>query len=197
MAKDFFRENLFTGFVALLPITLLFLVIAWLYGIISRMIFPIAQFYGTPNLITNLLAIISLVIVVFLIGLAVRTGPGRWFGERLDCYVLRRLPGYSAIKDIIKPLAGGKNYQDSFKSVALVNLYENSVLVTAFVTDRSEKGGYTTVFIPTGPNPTSGQIVHMKNKFVHPVDIPIETVLRSVIAVGSGSKKIIEKYSKK
>lgn len=193
--KDFFKTNLFTGFIALLPLALLILVIGWLYGIIARIIFPIAQFYGTPGFITNILAITTFIIVIFLIGLTVRTGPGKWFSERLDKYILARLPGYTSIKEIIKPL-GSKGYQKSFKSVALVNLYENSVLVTGFVTDKSTKKGYTTVFIPTGPNPTSGQIVHLKNKFVHYVDVPIEKVIKSVIAVGSGSSKLLEKMKK-
>lgn len=193
--KEYFKSNLFTGFVALLPLALLILVLGWLYGIIARIIFPIAQFYGTPGIITNILAIISLIIIIFLIGLAVRTAPGKWFAQRSEKYFLSKIPGYNMIKDITKPFTG-KGYQKSFQSVALVNLYENSVLVTAFVTDQSEKKGYTTVFVPTGPNPTSGQIVHLKNKYVHQVDIPVETVLKSILAVGSGSKKIIEKMKK-
>lgn len=136
--KEFIRLNLFTGFIALLPLTLLILVLGWLYGIIARIIFPIAKFYGTPGFITNILAITSLIIIIFLIGLSVRTAPGKWFAQRSEKYLLRRIPGYNMIKDIIKPFAG-KSYQKSFKSVALVNLYENSVLVTAFVTDKSEK----------------------------------------------------------
>ncbi|MBN1175053.1 DUF502 domain-containing protein [Candidatus Woesearchaeota archaeon] len=193
--RDFIKSNLFTGFVALLPLALLILVLGWLYGIIARIIFPIAQFYGTPGFVTNILALISLLVIIFLIGLAVRTGPGRWFAQRSDKYVLDKIPGYKIIKDIIKPFAG-KGYQKSFQSVALVNLYENSVLVTAFVTDKSEKKGYTTVFVPTGPNPTSGQIVHLKDKYVHHVDVPVESVLKSIIAVGSGSKRILEKCPK-
>ena len=78
----------------------------------------------------------------------------------------------------------------------LVNIYENSMLVTAFVTDRSEKKGVTTVFVPTGPNPTSGQIFHVKNKYVHPVNASVDSVLKSVLAVGSGSKRLLEKMEK-
>ena len=195
MSKDFFKTNLFTGFIVILPLALLLVVLGWIYSIIAKIIFPIAQIYGTPGLVTNLLALITFIVFIFLIGLTARTGPGKWFSTRLEKYMLSKIPGYNMIKDMIKPFAG-KGYQKSFKSVALVNLYENSVLVTGFVTDHSPKKGYTTVFIPTGPNPTSGQIVHLKDKYVHHIDVPVETVLKSVIAVGSGSKKLLDKLKK-
>lgn len=195
-SKDFIKSNILTGLIALLPIVLFLAVLLWLYGIIARIIIPISNIFGTPGVITNLIVIISLIITLFIIGLIVRTAPGKWFGKTINTYILHKIPGYNTIKDIIKPLTGN-GYQKSFKGVALVNIYENSVLVTAFITDKNVKKGYTTVFVPTGPNPTSGQIMHMKNKYVHPVDISVDKVLKSVISVGSGSAAIIEKMNKK
>ena len=195
MVKDFFKTNFFTGFIALLPVALLVVIISWLYKTISNLIQPITLIFGTQGLVTDLLAILSIVVIIFLIGLTIRTTPGIWLSRKFENSVLLKLPGYRIIKEIIEPLKE-KGYQKSFKSVVLVNIYESSLLVTGFVTDKSIKKGYTTVFIPTGPNPTSGQIVHVKNKFVHPVDIPMETVIKTVIAVGSGSKKLLENMKK-
>jgi uncharacterized membrane protein len=64
--------------------------------------------------------------------------------------------------------------------------------VSAFVTDSHDDGSYT-VFVPTGPNPTSGNIYHLKGKWVHPVDVSVEDTMRSIISCGAGSSMLIEK----
>jgi uncharacterized membrane protein len=83
-----------------------------------------------------------------------------------------------------------------FTSVALVNIFGTDTLVTAFITDEHADGSYT-VFVPTGPNPTSGFMYHMKRKYVHKVDYPMEEAMRTVISCGSGSRKILDSYRRK
>jgi uncharacterized membrane protein len=68
-------------------------------------------------------------------------------------------------------------------------------LVSAFITDTHTDGTYT-VFVPTGPNPTSGNIFHLKGEYVHPVDVPVEDAMRSIISCGAGSSRLIKQYKK-
>jgi len=63
--------------------------------------------------------------------------------------------------------------------------------MTAFITDTHEDGSYT-LFVPTGPNPTSGLIFHLAGKYVHPVDVPVQDAMRSIISCGAGSSKLID-----
>ena len=77
-----------------------------------------------------------------------------------------------------------------FSSVAFVQLFENNTLVTAFVTDEHDDGSYT-VFVPTGPNPTSGQIFHLEGRFVHPIAVGVDDTMRSIISCGAGSSTLI------
>ena len=67
-------------------------------------------------------------------------------------------------------------------------------MVTAFVTD--EYKGVFTVFVPTGPNPTSGNIYHLKAQYVHKLNVSIESTMRSIISCGSGSNKLIKQFLK-
>ncbi len=195
MKTDFIKSNLFTGFIVLLPIALLAVVLTWIYGIIANMLAPVANLLGIHPILATLISLFALVVLVFLVGIVMRTNIGRWFVKAIEKYFLYYIPGYNLMKDITKPFAGD-GFKKSFKSVALVNIYENSMMVTAFVTDRNEEKGITTVFVPTGPNPTSGQIFHVKNKYVHPVNASVDSVLKSVLAVGSGSKKLLDKIEK-
>ena len=86
--------------------------------------------------------------------------------------------------------------ESPFSSVALARIFGNDTIATCFITDRHSDGSYT-VFVPTGPNPTSGNIFHLKNEYVHPVSVPVEDVMRSIISCGRGSGKLIDAYLSK
>ena len=60
------------------------------------------------------------------------------------------------------------------------------------MTDRHEDGSFT-VFVPTGPNPTSGNIFHMPASYVSLVDHPVESTMRSIISCGAGSAELVAK----
>jgi uncharacterized membrane protein len=51
------------------------------------------------------------------------------------------------------------------------------------------------VFVPTGPNPTSGFIYHLDQQYVHPVKVSVEEAMRSVISCGAGSGTLLGKLN--
>ena len=72
---------------------------------------------------------------------------------------------------------------------------ENDTLMTAFITDQHDNGLYT-VFVPTGPNPTTGFVFHLKQEFVHPIGVSVQEAFQSIIGCGAGSANIINTYTK-
>ena len=104
-----------------------------------------------------------------------------------------KAPGYSIIKETVAQFIGNK--KSPFSSAALVQIFGNETMVSAFVTDEHEDGSYT-VFVPTGPNPTSGNIYHLPGKFVHPIDAPVEDLMRSIISCGAGSSALVKRLKK-
>ncbi len=97
------------------------------------------------------------------------------------------------IKETVRQFLGKK--KTPFSSVALAQVFQNDNLMTAFITDSHSDERYT-VFVPTGPNPTSGNIYHLKKQYVHHIDVTVEYVLRTIISCGAGSKVPIDAYSK-
>ncbi len=93
------------------------------------------------------------------------------------------------IKETVNQFIGKK--ESPFSSVALVQIFQNETKVTAFITDR-HNDGTVTVFVPTGPNPTSGFIYHLNEQYVHPVETSVEDAMRSVISCGAGSGQLIQ-----
>ena len=70
------------------------------------------------------------------------------------------------------------------------------ILMTAFVTDTHDTARHT-VFVPTGPNPTSSLIFHVPQKYVHPAGVSVEETMRSVIGCGAGSTNLINGFERR
>ncbi|MDH3981753.1 MAG: DUF502 domain-containing protein, partial [Kiritimatiellaceae bacterium] len=168
----------------------------WLFGMVSNGIKPLTDLVVNtdtlPDRYDQLIApIIVLTVIVtgcFFVGLFVRTRIGQWVYTGLEGSLLSRAPGYKMVKETVNQFLGKK--ESPFSSVALVQIFENDTKVTAFITDRHDDGTIT-VFVPTGPNPTSGFIYHLNEKYVHPVEISVEDAMRSVISCGAGSEKLV------
>lgn len=196
--KNFFRTTLLGGVIVILPTIILIFAFKWLFGMVSNGIKPLTDLVinsiTLPDRYDQLIAtglVISVIILgCFLLGLIVRTRLGQWVYNGFENSVLSKAPGYKMVKETVNQFLGKK--ESPFSSVALVQVYENDTMITAFITDRHDNG-MVTVFAPTGPNPTSGFIYHVKEEFVHPVDISVEDAMRSVISCGAGSKELLKK----
>ena len=196
--KAFFLTAILGGLTVIMPIAIFSMVVIWLMGKIFIFISPLTLFLeNNSNLhdyLANAIVIVILVLLCFFVGLLERTRLGKFIEGNLDKYLLKKLPGYSLVKDTITQLIGSKD--PPFSKVALIKLYGDQVKFTAFVTDEHRDGSYT-VFIPTGPNPTSGNICHLPRESVEIIDVSIETAMKSVIGCGVGSKILLEKSQKK
>jgi uncharacterized membrane protein len=186
--KNFFRTTLLGGVIVILPAIILILAFKWLFGVVGSAIepltklvvetLPVPQEYNRP---VAMLIVVSVIILgCFFFGLFVRTKLGQ-------------APGYKMIKETVNHLLGKK--ASPFSSVALVNIYGNETLMTAFITDRHDNG-MVTVFVPTGPNPTSGFIYHLNQSQVHPVSVSVESAMRAVISCGAGSGDLVKGLAK-
>jgi len=190
--KGFIKTTILGGLVVVLPVAVLATVFAWVYGFVSRAIRPItALVLARSNMgefVADLMVIAVIVAFCFVVGLIIRTRVGRFVHGQLEDRILKIAPGYSLIKETAMQFLGKR--KSPFSSVALVQLFQNDTLVTAFVTDE-HPDGTCTCFVPTGPNPTSGNIYHVKSQYVHPADVSVEETMRSIISCGAGSGAIL------
>ena len=196
--RNFFKTTIIGGLVVILPLTIFLLAIKWLFGFITNAINPLTNlvlaYLQLPGLAADLMVIFVMILACFLVGLFVKTRLGHIIYEWIESGLLVKAPGYKLIKETVNQFLGKK--KTPFSSVALVEIFGNDTKVTAFVTDTHEDGSYT-VFVPTGPNPTSGQIFHLGAEYVHPVEVSIEDAMRSIISCGAGSDILIHALQKK
>jgi len=190
--KAFITTMVLGGVVVVLPVTILIVVFKWVYDMVIKIIDkPMRYMVKNDDIYEPIAAAMVLLVIAaicFVIGFLVRTRLGIAVYHWIERSLLVRAPGYSLVKEIVIQFLGQK--KSPFSSVALVQLYGNETLASAFVTDTHEDGRYT-VFVPTGPNPTSGNIFHLEGKYVHHVNVPVEQMMRSIISCGAGSKMLL------
>ena len=195
--RTFFQTMTLGGLVVVLPAFLLFLIFRWLFLWVTDLIQPLTDvvvaWIGAPEFAADWIVILVIIALCFALGVVVKTSVGRFIHRNLETHILSVAPGYRIIKVTVMQLLGRK--RSPFSSVALVRLYEREGLMTAFVTDEHESG-WKTVFIPTGPNPTTGYIVHLRARDVFPIQVRVEDAIRSVISCGAGSAPLIDAHLK-
>ncbi len=193
--KAFFKTSLLGGIVVILPVAILVFIFKWIFNLITNIIQPLTTLVVTRSQIQEILADIMVIVVIittcFIVGVFVRTRLGGFIYRTLESRILKIMPGYSLIKETVLQFIGSK--KTPFSSVALAQIFGNETLVSAFITDTHADGSYS-VFVPTGPNPTSGNIFHLKGEYVHPINVPVEDAMRSIISCGAGSKALINSY---
>ncbi len=191
---DFFKKSLIGGLVIVLPIAIVAMGVRWLFRTVTDAIQPLTNWVvkvaGFPEIMGDLIVIAGMVLVCFIVGWLVSTAGGAWFHRHFDARLTRWAPGYRLVKDIVNQFLGDAS-QSPFANgeVAMVKLFgiEHPTEVTAIITSRHDDGRIT-VFMPTGPNPTSGNIYHVLPKQVRVCpDISIEQAMRTIIACGAGT----------
>lgn len=193
--KSFIKTALLGGLIVILPVAVLLFVFTWVFDLITGVIQPLTTLIAARahirEVIADVLVISIILMVCFTVGVIVRTKIGKFVHEGLENRILRIAPGYSMVKEIVVQFFGSE--KAAFSSVVLVKIFESDALMTAFVTDTHTDGSYT-VFIPTGPNPTSGNIFHLKEEHVHHIDVKVEDAMKSIISCGAGSTTLIDSY---
>lgn len=188
------RDNIFIGLVALLPITILVFFFRWLYYTTTDLINPLTRlvvnWLQVGEWFADLFVLAFLIGFCFMVGLVVRTRLGGYFGELFSRYLLRKLPGYRLVKETIAQFIR-TDKASPFSKVAVVKFYAEDIGSTAFVTAEHDNG-YVTVFVPTGPNPTSGLMFHVpEHRVVVLPQISVDVAMRTVIGCGVGAQPIV------
>jgi len=190
--RKFFINMFVGGLIVLLPIIVIIQIFKWFFSIFEEGSRPLTNYlmtlYSMSDATAIMFSMISVFAVLSVIGVLVRTRIGNGLYQFFEKHILFRIPGYKAIKEITDQISGKQ--KGLFRKVVLINLADKGVFVTGFVVDEIGDS-HSTVFVPCGPNPTTGFIYHVNNTDITDVDVSIETAMKTVISCGSGSSQFI------
>jgi uncharacterized membrane protein len=133
-----------------------------------------------------LLVFTVILIAFFLLGIIIQTRIGTFFKKAFEKRYLMKIPGYKIARETVVQFFGKQ--KSFFREVVLVDLFNSGTLMTGFITD--DHGDFITVFVPTGPNPTSGNIYHVPRKKVFRTNTAVDNGMRTIISCGAGSNEV-------
>jgi uncharacterized membrane protein len=174
------------GLFVLLPIYLALLLLLKAMQTAARFVGPFVNLLPETIPAERILSLLLVLAVCFVVGLIVRTAPGRAVRDRLEKSVLGRIPGYELVRSLTQQFAGTANTREWKPALAELE----DALVPAFVVEELEDGRYT-VLVPSIPTPLAGAVYILPPERVHLVDIPFAQAVRSIVQWGSGSKNLV------
>ena len=203
------KKYFVTGLVILLPLALTLAIISFIFNFLTApfvgIVRNILDYFGLVErgffffsaeqlqIVLSKLIILSL-LLFFTLSLG---AIARWFFIhyiiKVWDYIFHRIPFvnsiYKTCQDVIKTIFTSKT--KSFKQVVMVPFPNAETQSIGLVTSDHLKGIpnagpdiFTTVFIPTTPNPTSGFLIFFKEQDLVYLDMSVEEAFKYVISCG-------------
>lgn len=185
------KSALVTGLLVVMPAWLALLLLFKLLVKLGVLVKPISRQMPEGVNHPHLVAGASFILLCLLVGALVNTAIGRAIGRTLNTGIFCHIPGYQSLRNIARQF-GDMNARDGFKP-ALIDV-EDGCLAPAFLIE-THTGGQSTVFMPSVPTPMAGSLFIMPSERVHPVDIPVTTMMKCISKWGAGSGELLKAHA--
>jgi uncharacterized membrane protein len=189
---ELLKSALVTGLIIVLPAWLALLLLVQLLLKLGVLVKPIASQMPKGINHPQIVAGAVFIVICLLVGLLVQTAIGRVIGRTLGENVFNRVPGYQPLRNIARQFSD-MSANDGFKP-ALIEV-EDGCLAPAFLID-THADRLSTVFMPSVPTPMAGSIFIMPSGRVHPIDVPVTTMMKCISKWGSGSAELLAALEK-
>jgi uncharacterized membrane protein len=200
------RRLFLTGLVILLPllitIWLLRLLFNLVHGVSTPFILRILSLLRLPlvdepafaTYLAPLIGISVTLVLILMVGALTTNFLGRRILSSFDRLMLR-IPLIKGIYGAARQLLDALNQKtDSFQRVVMVEYPRPGVYTIGFMArgnttlrtagERGRMAGFTLVFLPTSPNPTSGWLAAVPDSDVIPLDMSIEDGIKTIVSGG-------------
>ncbi len=195
-SRNYIRTTLIGGALVVLPLFVFANLLLWLATWIVGKTAPVAKYVALnldlPIWVGQGLTIAAILVACFVLGAIVSTRFGNRAYTWLERNTVQRVPGYKPVKEIVGYL--GKRDQNPFARPVIVDIGDGMRL-TGFLADEGAEG--STIFMPTGPNPTTGLILHVLPSQVQRLALPGSEVLQTVISCGAGSQRLLRSIARR
>lgn len=183
---EFTKTTLIGGVLVILPVYVTILLLLKAVNGLLALLSPVTAQLPAGVQFRHVAAILLLIAVCFVVGLAVRTGPGLRAKNVFEQVVLEKLPGYTFLRGLAKRLTGRS--EEHTLQPALVEIEE--ALVPALIVEELEDGSFT-VLVPSAPTPMAGSLYILPAERVHPVDLPFTTAISVFTKWGTGAGEYV------
>ena len=177
------------GLLALLPLIVTIVVILFIIGHTDSAVQPFVE--GRELLGVSLdvpgVGLVAFILICYAIGLLIASMPGRKIMEATSI-ILNHIPIVSTIYGVSEKAMVALTSQQQFSRVVFVEWPREGSVAIGFVTgtlnapDRDEP--IVIIYIPTVPNPTSGNIAFVPEGEIMETDLTVEDAMKLVFSGG-------------
>jgi uncharacterized membrane protein len=186
----FLKTTCLGGIIFLVPIVLFIAVLDQALTIVASLAAPIAAVFPVSSIgdlaIVHIVALLILVFVCFLAGLAARTAIAGRVVQSLEANILDKIPAYA----LMKMKAGTMlSVEDAGNMVPVLIQFDDYWQMGFEVEKLDEEKSL--VFLPGAPDPWSGSVRLVLSDRITPLDTNITAVTIMMKALGKGSSRAL------
>ena len=186
MKKSNFKRNFMYGLVVIIPLGIIGLIVMQLLAFAKSFEALVGMDTGDNVWARTLLALLLLIAICYAIGALVRTRIGSLSFERIERKLLQHVPFYKIISNILKGFAEA----DMAYPPVLAQLSAPGAAVLGVVVEENANNTLT-VFVPTSPAMTIGNLHILSRDRVTYLDASTLDLVNCVTEWGIGSGKLI------
>lgn len=180
------QGRMVAGLIHLLPTLITIVVLLFIVGNADSLIRPLPFIEGEPWDFPGI-GVLVLVALIYLVGLMVWVKPGTKLLELLNA-LLSRTPIVKSIFGVSQQAVAAFASQYNFSRVVFLEWPREGMIAMGFVTGRiyapSKDWSVVAVYIPTVPNPTSGNMAFVIEDDVIETDLTVDGAMRLVFSGG-------------
>ena len=190
---EFLKTTALGGLLVLVPVLLLYLLLAEALPLVIALATPIADLFpkGTFDRI-NFPLLIALILIIgasFVIGLALRSAAARRVGKWIEENALGRLPAYHALKGLTRGFVGATEGA-AFRPALLIS--PHGAREPAYVVE-DHGDGQVTVLVPWSPTAFAGSVKIVAHESLEMVDTNLGDFSRVLGHWGVGLGEVVGK----
>lgn len=185
-----FATRMASGIFALIPIIVTFLVLRFVFNASAGILLPLVDAVAGawPPPVRVALALVILLLGVYLLGEIAAHVVGRRVLAIVEDLVLR-LPFVKVVYSVSKQVVSAFQGQGTkaFKAVVYVDFPHPGLKSVAFVTSdfvKPDGSAWSTIFVPTTPNPTTGFLQIVRRDDVERTEMSVEEGIKMIMSLG-------------
>ncbi len=190
--KTHFQSKIVDGLIELAPTLITLIVVFFLIGYADGFVRPFVErfhfsFIGDRSLYFPGIGVVVGIIVSYIIGLFISSRAGAKCMRGMDAVMLH-IPFVKSVFGVSRQIMSSMTNQYNFSRVVFIEWPRENMIAMGFVTGRaySERTGaaLAVVYVPTVPNPTSGNMALVLEDHIIETDMSVEDAMKLVFSGG-------------
>ena len=181
-----FQGKILAGLMQLVPILVTVFVLAFIIGYADGFVRPMPFVQDQPWDFPGI-GLIAIIVIFYVIGLFVSVTAGRRAMNGMN-FLLSKLPVVKTIFGVTEQATNLLASDYNFSRVVFLEWPREGMVALGFVTGRafSQSGGHSLaiVYIPTVPNPTSGNMAFVNEDDLFETDLSVEDAMKLIFSGG-------------